>query len=274
MNNEGVIELSILNEQLQRETEAHKQVQANMQQLYESQRKIRQELEGEIDQSMEFIRLLVHELKTPITSMMAATELLVDKLPEGPLPSLARVLGRGAASLDSRIDELIDLAKSEVGMLRLNRKTVDPLALVQRACEDTAPAVWKRGQSLTLNAPPLLPMIYADEERLRQVILNLLQNSSKFTPDGGQIVLRARGSENNLLVEIVDTGPGIADEEQHRLFEPYYRLESNGKRVSGLGLGLALCRILVEMHGGQIWVKRRSGIGSTFGFSVPVEAPV
>ncbi|NQT48037.1 MAG: ATP-binding protein, partial [Chloroflexi bacterium] len=106
-----------------------------------------------------------------------------------------------------------------------------------------------------------------------QVILNLLQNSSKFTPDGGQIVLRARGSENNLLVEIVDTGPGIADEEQHRL-EPYYRLESNGKRVSGLGLGLALCRILVEMHGGQIWVKRRSGIGSTFGFSVPVEAPV
>lgn len=220
------------------------------------------------------IRLLVHDLKTPITSVIAACGIQVEKLPEGPLLSLARILVRGVASLDGRIDGLIDLAKGEVGGLRLKRKAVDPLALLQRAYEDTAPFLWRRGQSLTLNMPPLLPVIRADEDRLRQVILNLLQSSSKFTAEGGQIILRARESEGSLLVEVVNTGPGIADEEQHRLFEPYCLVESNGSRVSRLGLGLARCKTLVEMHGGQMWAKSRHGMGCTFGFSVPVEAPV
>lgn len=274
MSNEGVLELKELTQQLQREIEGRKQVQAKLQQLHDSERKTRQELERQIGESKEFIKLLVHELKTPITSMIAACELLIDRLPEGPLLSLAKSLGRGASSLDGRVDELLDLAKIEVGMLRLNRKLVDPLALVQKVYEDMAPAIGKHGQSLTLNAPLLLPKVYADEDRLRQVILNLLHNSSKFTPDGGQIILRTREQGGNLLVEVVDTGPGIADEEQHRLFEAYYQVESNGKRVSGLGLGLALCKSLVEMHGGQIWVKSRSGEGSTFGFSMPLEIPV
>ena len=111
----------------------------------------------------------------------------------------------------------------------------------------------------------------ADEDRLRQIILNLLSNASKFTPDGGKIILRAREKAANLILEVEDTGPGISDKDQKWLFEPYYRVERERERISGLGLGLALSKTLVELHGGQIWVKSQVGQGSTFGFSLPLE---
>jgi len=273
VENEAMLELRKANEQLRGELERHRQVEATLERLCESEARIRRELEQEISDSKEFIRVLVHELKSPVSSMMAACEILMDRLPEGALRSLARTLSRGADILNSRVDELIDLARNEVGILRLERKPVDPLALLRKVFDDMAPAIWNREQSITLNTPPLLPTVYADEGRLYQVIVNLLQNSSKFTPAGGQIILRAREHEGSLLVEVVDSGPGIAEEDQQRLFEPYYRVESNGRRVSGLGLGLTLCKALVEMHGGRIWVNSRLGEGSVFGFSVPLGTP-
>ena len=114
-------------------------------------------------------------------------------------------------------------------------------------------------------------MVWADETRLRQVVLNLLSNACKFTPEGGKITLRAREGDATLVVEVQDTGVGIAEEEQQRLFEPYYRVADDRQQFKGLGLGLTLCKMLVELHGGQIWVESHVGKGSTFGFSVPLE---
>jgi len=135
-----------------------------------------------------------------------------------------------------------------------------------------SPVASSHGQALILELPSSLPLARAEEGRLRQVVLNLLNNASKFTPGGGKIVLRAKEDGADLVVEVQDTGRGINAAEQQRLFEPYHRLESDREHLSGLGLGLALCKTLVELHGGRIWVQSEAGKGSTFGFSVPQEA--
>ena len=249
-----------------------KQADAKLQELYQHEKDLRQELETEINNRIEFTRALVHELKTPITPVLASSELLVEELKDEPLIGLAKNINRGASNLNRRIDELLDLARGEIGMLGLNPKPVDPMQLLQGIVGDVTPVALSNGQSLSLELPSSLPVVWADEDRLRQVVLNLINNAFKFTPAGGKIILRAKEDGANLVVEVQDTGRGISDEEQQRLFQPYHRLESDREHLSGLGLGLSLSKKLVELHGGQIWVKSRKGKGSTFGFSVPLEA--
>jgi signal transduction histidine kinase len=99
-------------------------------------------------------------------------------------------------------------------------------------------------------------------------VQNLLNNAVKFTPDGGRITLIAKEEDGNLIVKVHNTGPGIKSEEQQRIFNPYHRIEQDRERLSGLGLGLALCKTLVELQGGQIWVKSHRGKGTTFGFTL------
>ena len=144
--------------------------------------------------------------------------------------------------------------------------------LLEEAIEDVASLASSRGQTLVTELPPSLPQIHADEVRSRQIVMNLLNNALKFTPEGGHVLVRAREDESSLIVEVEDTGPGIPKKDQQRIFDPYHRRESDRERLSGLGLGLALCKSLVELHGGEIWVRSRPGKGSTFGFSLPLEA--
>lgn len=255
-----------------RDITEHKEAEEKLQNAYQKETKLRQDLEAQIKRRVEFTRALVHELKTPLTPVLASSDLLVSELYEEPFLSLAKNINRGACALNDRIDELLDLARGEVGMLQLKLKPVDPLPLLQTIADEMASVASSRGQSLLLDLPPSLPLVRADEGRLRQVVLNLLSNACKFTPKGGKVILRARKEDVYLIVEVEDTGPGIAEEEQQHLFEPYHRLDSNKERYSGLGLGLALCKTLVELHGGQIWLKSQKGKGSTFSFSVPLEA--
>ncbi|MFC1999836.1 sensor histidine kinase [Chloroflexota bacterium] len=102
------------------------------------------------------------------------------------------------------------------------------------------------------------------------VVINLLGNASEFSPEGEEIVLSAKEDDGNIVVEVDDNGPGIARKDIEEIFEPYYRVEVDRQRLPGLGLGLALCKRTVELHGGKIWVKSRKGKGSTFGFSIPL----
>ena len=105
------------------------------------------------------------------------------------------------------------------------------------------------------------------------MVQNLLINASKFTQEGGKITLQAREQDDSLVVEVKDSGPGIPEEDQKRLFQPYHRQLGDREHLSGLGLGLALCKYLVELHDGEIWVSSRIGRGSTFGFSIPLATP-
>ncbi|MBM4449089.1 MAG: ATP-binding protein, partial [Chloroflexi bacterium] len=143
--------------------------------------------------------------------------------------------------------------------------------LLHSIVDSVKPLAQKNRLSLNAELPTSLPVIQADEDRLRQVVLNLLNNAFKFTPAGGSVTVRARTDEANLVVEVQDTGPGISQEEQERLFEPYQQLAKERARLSGLGLGLSLAKKLVELHGGRIWVQSKKGRGSTFLFSIPLE---
>ena len=146
------------------------------------------------------------------------------------------------------------------------------MQLLKEIANDMIPVAQRNGQSLNLELPQSLPLAWADEDRLRQVVLNLINNAIKFTPAGGKITLRAKKHETSLVVEVQDTGHGINKEDQKWLFEPYHQLGEETTRRRGLGLGLSLSKKLVELHGGQIWVKSQKGKGSTFGFSIPFEA--
>jgi len=249
-----------------------RRAEEKLQELYREEKNLRQELEAEINKRVEFTRVLVHELKTPITPVMASSELLLEELEEGALLDLAQNINQGAYNLNQRIDELLDLARGEIGMLRLEPETVNSGQLLKGIVDSLMPVALKNGQGLSFESSSSLPSVWADEDRLRQVVLNLINNAFKFTPAGGKITLRAKEDGTNLVVEVQDTGRGISKEDQQRLFEPYHQLESEVAHLSGLGLGLSLCKMLVELHGGKIWVKSQKGKGSTFGFSIPLKA--
>ncbi|MFC2056511.1 CHASE4 domain-containing protein [Chloroflexota bacterium] len=246
--------------------------ETELKELYQNEKGLRRGLEKEIQKRLDYTRALVHELKTPITPVLAATELLIEEIKEEHLAKLVQSIDRGASNLNRRIDELLDLARGELDMLELNLEPIDPMSLLQEIGDEMVPIALDKKQSLTFELPSSIPAIPADRERLRQIIQNLLNNALKFTPVGGKIILRAKEDDANLVVEIQDTGPGISKENLKRLFDPYQQIGSDKERLSGLGLGLTLSKNLVELHGGQIWVKSQKGKGSTFGFSVPFEA--
>jgi signal transduction histidine kinase len=214
----------------------------------------------------------VHELKTPITPVLAASELLLEESKGDPFTSLAQSIYRGASNLNRRIDELLDLARSEIGTLKLNRLSIDPIPVIQEIVAGAMALALERGQHLDLELPPSLPTIQVDLDRFTQIIQNILDNALKFTPGGGLITIRGKVDGANLIIEVQDTGSGLSKEEQQRLFDPYHRLPGDRERFSGLGLGLALSKKFVELHGGQIWVKSKKGAGSTFGFSLPLKS--
>jgi PAS domain S-box-containing protein len=243
-----------------------------LEEAYEKERRLRQELQIEVQRRVEFTRALVHELKTPLTPIMSSSDLLVSGLTEEPWLSVAQNIQRGAVNLNKRIGELLDLARGEIGMLKLNPRRVDILKLLQHVGSEMSVVASSNGQTLKVELPESLPLPWADEDRLRQITQNLLVNATKFTPEGGTITLRAKEQNGSLIIEVQDTGYGIPEEEQRRLFRPYHRQIGDREHLSGLGLGLALCKNLVQLHGGRIWVKSEEGKGATFSFSIPINS--
>jgi len=264
-------ELTAVNKKLEQEIAERKRIESELQKLYSQEKELRRELEAQIRQRIEFTRALVHELKTPLTALLPASDMLTAGIKEEPYATLVRNIQLGTLHLNKRITELLDLARGEIGMLRLKCRPIELLQLLKDVADYVTPEAAKKQQSLVLDLPPSLPTIRGDQDRLQQVLLNLLDNACKFTPGGGRITLKARLEESTIVVEVQDTGPGISREKQKRLFKPYYKRESDEEQFSGLGLGLALCKTLVQLHGGQIWVESNEGNGSTFGFSLPTE---
>ncbi|TET16386.1 MAG: PAS domain S-box protein [Dehalococcoidia bacterium] len=253
-----------------RDITEQKRTAEKLRELYEQERESRQQVEAEMKKRVEFTRALAHELKTPLTAVLASSDLLASELHDEALETLANSIRQGASNLDSRIDELLDIARGEVGLLQLRLEAVDLSQLLRETADIMTPVALQRGLPLVLALPVSLPPVRADAARVQQVVTNLLSNALKFTPLGGNIRLGARQRGSTVVVEVRDTGRGMSKEEQKGLFEPYHRLDRDPS--GGLGLGLALCKMLVELHGGQIWVRSNVGRGSTFGFSLPLEA--
>ena len=172
--------------------------------------------------------------------------------------------------MQNRLVELLSLSRNKDEVFRINRKEVDFSKLAAEVADQVSSLIRQKKQTLNAEVPRTLLTIMADDQRVEQILLNLLSNAIKFTPEGGQIYLKAGYEGNRLIVRVQDTGPGIPNEEKQKLFQPYYHLSTDRSGIPGLGLGLAITKQLVELHGGAIWVQSEVGKGSTFSFSLPL----
>ncbi len=229
-------------------------------------------METKEEEWLRFIDTLSHELKTPLTSIIAAAGLLEEELQATADEShrkLMQTIIRNANSLESRLTELLNIVKTGSGKLQLQFEPVDIKSLVLGTCMQISPLMHNKGQKLNTELPDFVPIIQADGQRLEQVLLNLMNNATKFTPDGGIITVRIKKRDAGLVVEVADNGIGIPKEQQDKLFKPYSRLNADRQRHPGLGLGLALSKQVIELHGGKIWVDSETGKGSVFSFFLP-----
>ena len=230
-------------------------------------------LETKEEEWLRFIDTLSHELKTPLTSIIAASGLLAEELENAGDSSHQRLIQTiitNAGTLETRLAELLGIVKTGSGTIELQVEPVDIKSLLRGTGMQISPIIQEKGQRLKMDLPPSLPLIRGDGQRLEQVVLNLLNNATKFSPEGRDIIVRARSQDTEILVEIIDNGIGIADEQLPRLFKPYSRLNADRQRHPGLGLGLALAKQVVELHGGRIWVISQPGKGSNFSFTIPL----
>jgi len=242
--------------------------------LYNMERVARGELQRQNEQKTEFLHSVAHELKTPLTAIISSSELL--QVDGGTVTSeqrqqMLRNISKGGWGMDRRISELLDFARMQTAALELQMRPLEVSLVIREVGSQLNVLFNNRGQSLNLEVPDSLPQVNADRAKLEQILINLLENANKFSPQGGSITLRAIEVDAKVVVEVEDSAPAITDQERSRVFDPYYRGEDADRRqrLSGIGLGLAITKRLVEAHQGEIWVESRSEGGNTFSFSLP-----
>ena len=231
---------------------------------------LRKETEKQLKQRMEFTRALAHELKTPLTPLLATSDILLTEAVGEPVLSYAKNINAGARELNRRIGDLLDLARGEVGAIELELKRTDLLPIIKDVIEYIKPEASKSGLSINMDIDSHLPRVLVDKQRVRQIILNLLDNSIKYTRCGGSINISAYKNNGFIITTVTDTGYGIARKDKDSLFKPYTHLDGRGSKYRGLGLGLALSKMFVELHGGNIWLEGGDNKGSSFSFTLPL----
>ncbi len=256
---------------LEEEIEQHKKAEAELKKLYQSERKLTQQISEQMEQRLWYSRALAHELKTPLTPMLATIDLMLSSDIQEPISSYVKNIESGAKDLYRRVNDLLDIAKGEVNLLTLKYSKVDMNILFEDIIDYEMPLIKADGLSLETNIN-ILPKTYADEQRLRQVILNLLDNAVKYAPRRGKIIVSAVEENGHIVTSISDSGRGISIDDRNHLFQPYTRLYKKNDNKSGLGLGLSLAKMLVELHNGKIWLEENDGPSSTFKFSIPIKS--
>lgn len=246
-----------------------KESREKIKELYIIECSTRKELERLMKQRVEFNRMLVHELKTPLVPILGTISILSREIEAEPTRSMLENIQGGAIALSHRIDELLDLEKADSGSLHLDLELVDIAELLRRLHDYVKPQLSEKEQTISLTVTHDLPFIMGDKERLSQVILNLINNSYKYSPYGSHILVKAARQGSDIIVEIQDDGPGIPEEKRAELFKPNYAVSSNTDLRNGLGIGLALCNKLIGLHKGRIWLDSSTNQGSIFCISIP-----
>jgi len=221
----------------------------------------------------QFLANMSHELRTPLNAILGYAELLVDGIygvmTERPKGVLERIQNNGRHLL-ALINDVLDLAKIEAGQLTLTLEDYSLPEVVQTVVTATEPLATAKGLKLTAQVQDAMPMAHGDARRVSQVLLNLVGNAIKFT-DTGEVEIRGAADRGQFVLEVRDTGPGIADADQERIFGEFQQIDnSNTRQKGGTGLGLAISKRMVEMQGGTISVESALGQGSTFRVVLPV----
>jgi signal transduction histidine kinase len=244
----------------------------NVRLFEEIQEKSRQVEEASKHKS-QFLANMSHELRTPLNAILGYTELVLDGIYGDPPEKMHNVLERiqtNGKHLLGLINDVLDLSKIEAGQLVLTLNEYSIKDMMQGVYVAIEPLAGNKKLSFKLEVPSDLPRAHGDERRLSQVLLNLVGNAIKFT-DTGEVAMKASSINGSYTIAVKDTGPGIAEADQAKIFEEFQQSEStHTKAKGGTGLGLAIAKRIVEMHGGRLWVESQLGSGSTFFFTVPL----
>ena len=223
----------------------------------------------------QFVSTVSHELRTPLASIKASVGVLLTSMPEDTPDAVTRLLrniDRSTQRLESMVVDLLDLARLQSGRVQLSLRQVNLAEVAGETITTIKPLSDAKGQTVTLAAPKRPLLVQGDRQRLCQILLNLLSNAHKYTPDGGHISVKLSRRGPDAVLAVEDDGPGIPADEQERIFERFYRREDVSTQANvGTGLGLPIAKALVELHGGRIWLASEPGKGSTFFVSVPRE---
>lgn len=234
------------------------------------------ELEAASRHKSEFLANMSHELRTPLNAISGFSQVLRKQLygeiNEKQAEYLDDVLA-SARHLESLIDDVLDLSKVEAGQIELQVVPFSLPAALERGVVIVRERATKGGVRISLSSDPGIETVVGDERRVRQVLFNLLSNAVKFTPAGGTVDVAVARLDGEVRVSVSDSGPGIATEDQVRIFEEFQQAAAGKEQFEGTGLGLALSKRLVELHGGRIWVESEPGKGSRFVFTLPVPTP-
>jgi len=218
-----------------------------------------------------------HELKTPLTAIKAGTEML-ELQENAPASSakgrLLRSINRGVERLERLVDESLDYARMQDANLELELEPTNLAELYEETITLLAPVARAKRQTLELDLPEYIPSIEIDRRRCERVLLNLVSNANRYTQPGGKIVVSVEVESDYVITSVVDSGQGVPDADRDKIFNVYYRTSNGDGKGAGAssGIGLAIAKYLVELHGGKIWVNSVLGEGSSFHFSLPIGA--
>jgi len=242
-------------------------------QLYGQLEQQSAELEVASQHKSEFLASMSHELRTPLNAIIGFSEVLLERmfgeLNERQDDYLRDILSSGKHLLEL-LNDILDLSKIEAGQMVLNRSEFAVRESLEYCLSMVRERALKQRILLSLDVDPQVGLLNADRLRFRQVVLNLLSNAVKFTPDGGQVDVRASIRDQDLVVLVTDTGVGVPAEDRERIFDSFQQGTRLSGQAEGTGLGLTLTKRILELHGGRIWLDSEAGKGSTFGFALPV----
>ena len=221
----------------------------------------------------DLLSMMSHELRTPLATIKGYATMLVnyeDKLSNDEKTQSLISIEKAADGLTCLVDELLDMSSADAGLLKLEAIPADPVEVIQRAVVEAR--LRSPDYSFEVEVPAEgLPPVRMDIDRIRQVLDNLLDNAVKHAADGKGVAVSARQRDGDIVFSVTDRGPGIPERELERVFDRMYRVQHRpGPWVRGLGLGLSICKALVEAHGGRIWVESQPGGGSRFIFTLPL----
>ena len=226
-----------------------------------------------------FVANVSHELRTPLNMIIGFSELITQspkiygvELPPALLSDIATIQ-RNSQHLSELVNDVLDLSRVEADRMTLSKDWTDISEIIGDAVVTVQPLYDSKGLYLKIDIPQDLPPVFCDSTRIRQVIINLLSNAGRFTEQGG-VEIQVRSEDDQLLVSVIDTGPGLAQEEQQKLFKPFQQLDGTIQhRFGGSGLGLTISKRFVELHHGRMWLESEKGMGASVFFSLPIGAP-
>jgi signal transduction histidine kinase/CheY-like chemotaxis protein len=269
-------DLQTRNEELQAQEE---ELRAQSEELTSGQSELElrnQELARASRLKSDFLASMSHELRTPLNAVIGFSDLLLagdyGALDPVQAPVIRDVLAAGHQLL-TLINDVLDLSKIEAGRVEVSAVPIDVAVAVTQACKLLASAAARKSVRVVNNVPSGSLFAAADPDRLRQIVVNLVSNAVKFTPEGGSVTIEASAESGRVRVSVIDTGIGIAAADVSKLFVPFSQLDSGyARRFQGTGLGLSICKRLIELMGGEIGLSSEVGKGTTLSFTLPASS--